>query len=124
MAQSFTDVLSQIRGGFALNQAGEKLQEVIKAVQATGKKGTLTVTIDVIPDKVDERVLKIQPSMKVKIPEKGFNEGIFFVDDKGKLSREDPAQAEMFAERERNRVASLRQNEQALTQVGRGPSSS
>lgn len=120
MAQSITDVLSQIRGGYALNDAGKKLAELVKAVNDTKKAGEITFTIKVAPDKNDDRIVTMKPSVKAKIPERGYSEGIFFIAPDGRLTKEDPAQIEMQLQREREGVASLERSETALSQVGRG----
>lgn len=123
MAQSITDIMGQIRGGYALNEAGKKLAELVSAVKATGKPGEISFTIKVAPDKNDERVVTMKPSIKAKIPEKGFSEGIFFLGPDGRLTKEDPAQLELLAERDAGNVRSIERSEAALNQVGRGPSS-
>lgn len=115
MAQSLTDIMGNIRGGYALHKAGEKLNELVLAVKETGHKGSITLTINVSPDKNDANVVEVQPVMKYKIPEKGFTPGIFFADDKGALHKEDPKQAKLFDEREAQGVANL-------ARVGRGAS--
>lgn len=123
MAQSFTDIMSQIRGGFALHEAGKKLQELVTAVRATNKAGEITFTIKVAPDKTDDRVITMKPSIKCKIPDKGFSEGIFFIGPDGRITKEDPAQVEMFSEREKNGIATIggeRPDAAALAKVGTG----
>lgn len=117
-----THVLSQIRGGMALEDAGKKMAEVVKAVKATGKKGSITFTIDIEPDKTDETVVKLQPSLKFKIPERPYAAGIFYVDERtGVLSREDPRQAELKLERE---AELAEQGAIAMSRVGRGTDTS
>jgi len=120
MAQAITDILGQLRGGYALHEASKRLDEVVRAVRATGKKGSVTLTIDITPDKTDDRIIKMQPSVKFKAPEKGFSEGIFFVAPDGRLTKEDPAQLDLLAEREREGVRSIAAGEKALSEVGRG----
>jgi hypothetical protein len=120
MAQSLMDIMGQIRGGYALNDAGKKLEELVRAVRATNKKGSITFTIDVEPDKTDDRVVTMQPTVKVKIPEKGYSPGIFFLSPDGRLTKDDPAQLDLLAERERDGVRTLEAGEQALSRVGRG----
>jgi hypothetical protein len=112
--------MSQIRGGYALNEAGKKLAECVSAVKATGKPGEISFSIKVAPDKNDDRIVTMKPSIKVKIPEKGFSEGIFFVGPDGKLTKEDPAQLELLREREADGVRQMARSEAALEQVGRG----
>lgn len=120
MAQSLIDVMSQVRGGFALHKAGERLQEVLEAVRDTHQAGELTLTLKIKPDKNDERVVTIQPIIKTKVPEKGFTEGIFFVDDDGNVTREDPKQIKMQLDREKQGVTTMQQAEKNLEHVGRG----
>lgn len=118
MTNQLTHVLSQIRGGRALDDAGKKMAEVVKAVKDTGKPGEITFTIKISPDKTDETVVKLHPSLKFKIPERPYAEGIFYVNEKtGELSREDPRQHELKLERE----AELKeQGAIAMSRVGRG----
>ena len=120
MAQSITDVMSRIRGGAALHDAGKKLQELVAAVRATNKPGEITFTIKVAPDKTDDRVVTMKPVVKAKIPEKGWSEGIFFLTPDGRLTKEDPAQLEMQMEREAKGIATIGASEERLAQVGRG----
>lgn len=118
--QSITDVLGQIRGGYALGEAGRELDAVVKAVKATGKKGSVTFTIEVVPDKTDDRIVVMTPSVNTKLPKKGFSPGIFFLGPDGRLTKEDPAQLELLEERRAAGVATLAQNEASLAKVGTG----
>lgn len=124
MAQSALDILGQIRGGYALHKFSEKLAEATLAARTVGKKATVTLTIEVSPDKTDESVVSVQPKITCKIPEKGFAEAIFFVDEKGKLSKEDPKQAEMFEERRKQGVVDIAAQDERIMQVGRGTTAS
>lgn len=125
MSQTITEVLGLIRGGAALNDAGSKLAEVVLAVKATGKKGSITLKIEIEPDKQDDTVVTFQPSVDVKIPRKPYAKGIFYVDERnGNVSREDPKQIEMELEKQQEKEAQ-RERERAsgithLAQVGRG----
>ena len=123
MAQSLPDVLGLVRGGYALHDASKKLAEVIQAVKATGKAGEVTLTIKISPDKTDDRIFTLKPSVKAKIPEKGYAEGHVFVDPvTGKLTKEDPAQLELLAEKREAGATAIRDSEARLEQVGRGGS--
>lgn len=123
MGQSLTDIMGNIRGGFALHKAGERLNELVMAVKETGKKGSVTLIIEVSPDKSDENVVSVQPKIKSSIPDKGFTPGVFFATDQGELTREDPRQQEMFEERQRQGIAELKAGQDRLSAVGRGPQS-
>lgn len=122
--QTFLDVLSEIRGGAALADAAKNLQELVQAVRDTGKSGKLTFAITVEPDKADDTVVTLQPDVTLKLPKKPRAKGIFFMDRRGNLTREDPRQLELLAEQEAEREAK-RERERAegvahLDRVGRG----
>lgn len=117
MAQNLTEILSQIRGGAALEEAGRDLQELVQAVRDTGKPGKLTFSITVEPDKTDETVVTLQPDVTLKIPKRAKAKGMFYMDSHGRLTREDPRQIELELERK----AKLEEaGAVAMTQVGRG----
>lgn len=117
MAQSLTDILQQIRGGSALEDAGKDLAELVKAVKDCGKAGSITFKITVEPDKADETVVTLQPDIVLKLPKKARAKGIFFMDRHGTLTREDPRQIELELERKAGLEA---QGAAALSRVGRG----
>lgn len=119
--QSIAGVLSQIRGGAALIDANNELSEVVRAVKATGKSGSITLKITVEPDKTDDTVVTFQPDVAVKKPKKPYAKGIFFFDDKtGQISREDPRQLELLAEKEMERAEQEAAGVTHLDRVGRG----
>jgi hypothetical protein len=90
-----TDILREYRNGRAVDVASLDLNELIRAVDATGKPGELTITIKVKPEKGggSQKVLAI--GIKSKIPKVDIPEAVFFSDGDGDLHRQDPAQAEM-----------------------------
>lgn len=120
MAKPISEVLGYVRGGHALRVAASKLAEVMLASKATGLVGELTLKIKVVPDKTDDRLLKLFPEVKAKIPQKGLAEGYVFIDGNGNISQEDPAQMDLLEERRQQGVATLAAGEAALSQVGRG----
>ena len=118
MGQSILHLLSQIRGGAALEYAGEELSLVAEACRQTGLKGSVTITIEITPDKGDPTILELRPSIKSKLPQRPFGRGIMFYDDaSGELTREDPRQLEMKLEREEKLAA---QGATSLSTLGRG----
>lgn len=117
MAQNLMEILTQIRGGQAVEEAGRDLQELVQAVRETGKPGKLTFSITVEPDKTDESVVTLQPDVTLKIPKRAKAKGIFYMDSHGRLTREDPRQIELELERK----AKLEEaGAVAIGQVGRG----
>jgi hypothetical protein len=91
-----TDIMRELRRGRVLDIASERLQEVVRAVDLTGKSGEVTITLKVKPEKGGGAAKTLQPSVKAKVPEVELSEGIFFSDDSGDLHRTDPDQREMF----------------------------
>jgi hypothetical protein len=118
--QSFLDVLSQIRGGAALTDAAKDLQELVQAVRETGKPGKLSFSITVEPDKADETVVTLQPDVTLKLPKKPRAKGIFYMDRHGTLTREDPRQLELLAEKEVEKERQAAEGITHLERVGRG----
>lgn len=117
MARPIFDVMSQIKGGAAIHDAAKDLNELVRAVKATGKAGSLTIKLTVEPDKADDTVCTIQPDVTLKLPKKARAKGIFYIDDKGDLTREDPRQLELLKERAAERAE---QGVASLSQIGRG----
>lgn len=93
-----TDVLRDIRRGRAVEQATRLLNEVVRAVDETGKPGTVTITLTVKPEKGGGTQKTIIAAVKAKKPEGDIPEAVFFSDADGDLHRSDPQQSEMFTD--------------------------
>lgn len=93
-----TDILREIRGGRGVDLASHRLAEVVQAVDETGKKGSITITLTVEPEKGGGSQKTIAMDVKAKIPEVDLPKGVFFSDQDGTLHRTDPRQEEMFRE--------------------------
>lgn len=93
-----TDVLRDIRRGRAVEQATRLLAEVVRAVDETGKPGTVTLTLTVKPEKGGGSQKTLLCSVKHKKPEADIPEAVFFSDEDGDLHRSDPHQSEMFTD--------------------------
>ncbi|AKF28226.1 hypothetical protein YH66_12060 [[Brevibacterium] flavum] len=87
----FTKFLSELDKGRASQELGEKLLEVIAAVKATGKSGSLTMTISTAWDKKAD-MIRIGTKIAAKAPQLDRGETLFFVGNDGKPSREHPSQ--------------------------------
>lgn len=97
----FTDVLREMRKGRIVDQASEMLAELVRAVDATDKAGTLTVKLTVKPDKSGGREKVLSAVVTSSVPRHELPDAIFFSDVDGNLSRNDPDQREMFTDVER-----------------------
>ncbi len=107
--EKVADILQTIvvldRGRFVI-ECGHELQELTDAIVETNKAGSLTITLKVSPSGWKKGTGKpnqfdFQPEVKISKPHHDAGKTIFFVTDDNKLTREDPDQAEMFAEQER-----------------------
>lgn len=93
----FSDVLREFAGGAVADEAAIKLAEVVRAVRASGRKGTLTVTISVEPAKKSRADLLIaKATVTAKEPAGEATPMIVFATDSGSLVRNDPHQQALF----------------------------
>jgi len=76
----------------AHTDASEKLHELIAAVRDTGKGGTLAVTFKVTVGKLNDETVEIVPDVTVKVPKWPLRGGVFYPDDDGRPSKDDPSQ--------------------------------
>ena len=92
----FAAILQDLAGGKVHARLTEQLAALTAAVAATGKKGTLALTFEVKPVKAGQTHAPLQVTAKstLKAPE-GEDAApvtIFFADDAGNLTRDDPNQ--------------------------------
>ncbi len=120
MSNDVFDAFAVARGGYALADSQKLLKELIRAVKDTGKAGEITLSLKIKPDKNDPRIVTLDPDVKIKAPRRTYASGHAFITDDYKLTKDDPAQLELLAERREQGIATLRENEKALASVGRG----
>ena len=87
----FGNVLAALQGGTTHTELSRELHNLTAIVLELGKKGTLTLTLNVVPSKEYGRV-ELHDKVTVKEPERDRYASIFFVDDDGNLTRTDPRQ--------------------------------
>ena len=96
----FIEMIMTCRSGQVASDLSAKFNSVLEAVLDTGGKGKMTICLDIVPAKFGQggAVVEIDIShdVKLKKPELDIGKSIFFVDKSGRLTREDPAQADMF----------------------------
>lgn len=95
-AQDFLVFLSGVNKGRTAKELGEKLQELVAAIQNTGKAGTLNLKITVKKAGKNGDALIVTDEVLVKAPKLTRPESIFFPDAEHNLVRNDPNQASMF----------------------------
>lgn len=92
----FAEWLHDQHAGATHNELSEALNDLVEAVQETGKVGSLTLTVKVKPAARGQvRRVLVSDEIKVRKPEGDRAEAIYFVDDNHNLSRRDPDQPEL-----------------------------
>jgi len=92
--KDFAEFLTDLRGGTAHHELSNGLLEVTKAVQKTGKMGTIQLTVKVKP--IGEGQVEITDQIKKTVPEPTKPTTFMFVDDEYNLTRNNPRQGEIF----------------------------
>lgn len=70
-ARPITDIMREVNEGRLVDEASDALKRVIAGVQRSLKKGSVTIVIDVIPDKAgDTAVCELEAKVTSKVPAK------------------------------------------------------
>lgn len=91
-------VLGAIRRGAVVREADVQLAELVRAVDATGKKGKLVIELTVKPMSREGAEKAIEAKVDVKVPRRDLPSATFFSDGEGTLHRADPGEQDMFIE--------------------------
>jgi hypothetical protein len=84
-----TDTLRLLQGGTFLDQCSEKLAEIVRGVDETGKAGKLTITLDV---KKAGGAVSVLAKVTDKTPEEAPDADLFWPTVEGNLSVQNPNQ--------------------------------
>ena len=95
--EDFGSFLASLRGGSADQEALEELHRVAEAVDRTGSKGTVTLVAEL--SQASRGQLLIGAKVSSKEPKPVSEETMFFVGERGKLSRRNPGQRRMDFDR-------------------------
>ena len=89
----FQETILQINNGSTVVEMNEELAKVVAAVRATGKAGSLTLTLKVMPaSKGSTEVLMVESGVKTKLPERERGSTVFYATPENRLVRNDPRQ--------------------------------
>jgi hypothetical protein len=91
----FAELLTILDRGEAHAEASRGLNDLVAAVNDTGKSGSLTITIKIAPLKGSSHQLLVAASVSVKPPRSEPGAGVFYIDDSNNLTRTDPNQPEI-----------------------------
>jgi hypothetical protein len=100
-----TDIMREIRRGRGVELASDMLAEVVRAVEESGKKGSVTIKITVKPEDGGGNQKTIGMTVTSTVPRPTIPDAVFFSDGEGDLHRSDPNQGDMFVEADRTAAA-------------------
>lgn len=92
MTRPFADWLREQAAGRTHDELSEALAEVTAAVKDTGKKGSITLTISITPLKNGGGALTVSDAVKKAVPQHDRRTTVFYADNDGNLTRDDPMQ--------------------------------
>jgi len=95
---AFLDALTEAREGTALADLHAAILQLVGDVRSIGKKGTLTVTLNIALGSANTLVLT--DTIKVVSPEPNKDSAIYYADDANRLTRTDPRQPTLKGLRE------------------------
>lgn len=84
----FMMAVGRIDGGLPIEIADQQLRSVIEAVRRTGKKGSVTVTLEIAQN--GELGIASTAKVTAKAPAVAFGQSFFFTDREGNLTRNAP----------------------------------
>ncbi len=90
----FAAFMQEHRQGGLHSELSDQLAELVLATREQGKKGSLTLKLDVAPN-ADGMTVTIVDSITLKKPEATRQAGIWYSDEDGNLSRRNPMQQEL-----------------------------
>jgi len=88
----FTTVIEELAHGDVNRQASEQLAEVVRAVEATGKKGRIVVVLEVTREGAH---CVLSAAIKTTKPQVGNPSTMFFFGKDGAILRDDPRQLDL-----------------------------
>ena len=91
---NFNQTLDTIYAGGLAAELDEKLTEVVRAAELTGKTGSISVTLK-IKAKGSSGQIEITPAVKALVPEHERGNVLMFATPEGNLQLEDPRQQKL-----------------------------
>lgn len=91
----FAAILQEHRKGRLHSELGEKLNELVEAVQTLGKGGSLTLKLQIKPSGKGSDMVIVSDDIKVDLPKLESEPGWFFIDSDKNLVRHNPSQPDL-----------------------------
>ncbi len=93
MGLKFADVMGQLAAGQVVEDLDNSLAEVARAVEESGKNGTVTIKLIIAAN--GDHMVTFDADINTKKPKASFGKTLFYTDAEGGLHRRDPRQLEM-----------------------------
>jgi hypothetical protein len=93
---TFVAAFTGIDHGAVSGEADSGLAELVQAVRETGRKGKVTVVLEVRPYKGNDINVEVAAAVTVALPKAEPRAGLFFVSGDGHLTRDDPRYDTLF----------------------------
>lgn len=90
--QSFAAFLVQHARGRSERDLSAALRDLVRAVEETGKAGSLTYVLTIKPQENADHAVLVTDEIKPKLPQLDRPASIFFADEAHRLVRSDPRQ--------------------------------
>lgn len=90
----FAQLIQEQRAGSLHDEASDAMNELVRACQETGKKGSLTLKLNVTPTG-DGVTVSVTDDVKIAAPKPDAKPAVFYCDEYGNLLRRDPRQEEL-----------------------------
>lgn len=91
-ALRFMQLLPMLRHGTVVQDVEDQLALLNKMVLLTKKKGSITLTIDIVPIKDTDNGVSTKVTVKAKIPERAIQANGLYIDTMGGMHANDPTQ--------------------------------
>ena len=109
--RSVMGILPEVRQGKLVEDMTYELASLIQQVISHQKAGELTLKLRVSPGKHAMNAVDIVDVMNVKAPQKTPMPTIFFADEEGSATRNDPNQHELNLQPVRGKVTNIKKGE-------------
>lgn len=91
----FSDTMARMNKGRTPGDLSDALTEVVQAVRATGKAGSVTYTLHIKPLKGQDTAVDLWDDVKANAPRPDRKKRILYATTEGYLSVDDPEQEEL-----------------------------
>ena len=113
------NVIAGMHRGAVEDEINQKFSELISAVKAEGRKGTMTLTLEVLPQGGNQH--NVIASCTTRVPKPKARPSLFYSTDDNNLQREDPEQSDMFPEEDKPAEGKVSQMPQTVAGPGTLP---